>query len=154
MRRTFIAVGIAGALALAACGAPAANTDLAAVAVALEQVGFATELGEPSANPSSPAAELPRRPIRKYLRGNTLHGEIVVQTKDDGPRTVVVQRGSVTEVSADAVTVKSTDGFTLTWAFGAKLRVVQDRRTVETSALKTGQEIGVAGIKADGATTA
>jgi len=58
-----------------------------------------------------------------------------------------VQRGSVTAVAADKITVKSTDGFTLTWAYGEKLRVVQDKKTVETSALKTGQEIGIAGTK-------
>jgi hypothetical protein len=59
----------------------------------------------------------------------------------------------VTAVTAGGVSVKSTDGFTLTWTFGDKLRVVQDKRTVATSALKTGAEIGIAGVK-DGDTTA
>ena len=90
--------------------------------------------------------ESARAGLRKHLRKNTLHGEITVQGKD-GVRTIVVQRGTVTAVDAKTVTVKSTDGFTQTWTFGDKLRVVQDRKTVEVSALKTGAEIGVAGAK-------
>jgi hypothetical protein len=84
--------------------------------------------------------------IRKYLRKNTLHGDITVQGKD-GVKTIVVQRGTVTAVTSTGVSVKSTDGFALTWTFGDKLRLVQDRKAVPTSALKTGQEIGVAGTR-------
>lgn len=162
MRRTVIALGVAGAFALSGCGAatPAvtsgtdtAASDVAGAALALQQVGFDTGLAsQPPA--SAQAGDAPRRPIRKLLRKNTLHGEIVVETKKNGTQTVVVQRGSVTAVTSGGVTVKSTDGFTLTWAYGPNLRVVQDRRTVPASALKTGQEIGVAGVKAGAANTA
>jgi hypothetical protein len=50
------------------------------------------------------------------------------------------------------VSVKSSDGFTQTWTLGDKLRVVQDKKTVEATAIKTGAEIGVAGAK-DGDTS-
>jgi hypothetical protein len=65
-----------------------------------------------------------------------------------------VQRGEVTAVSGTQVTVKSTDGFTLTWTYGNPLRVVQDKKAVDKSALKTGEQIGLAGEKNGAATDA
>jgi hypothetical protein len=149
MRRTLLALGVTGALALAGCGAsPAtASADIADEAIALQQVGFDTGLADtPSPEASTGSGDAPRK-LRRYLRKNTLHGEVTIQTKKQGTKTVVVQRGSVTAVDASKVTVKSSDGFTLTWAFGDKVRVVQDKKTVEKSALKTGEEIGIAGTK-------
>jgi len=87
--------------------------------------------------------------LRRYLRRNTLHGEVTVQGKD-GAKTIVVQRGSITAVSGTGLTVKSTDGYTLTWTLAAKATVVQDKKKAGTSALKTGEQVGVAGTK-DGA---
>ena len=72
------------------------------------------------AAPPGPGAAGPQR----------LHGEAVVKTKDGGTKTVAVQRGEVTAIDGDSVTVKSTDGFTLTWTFGDELRVVERRTTV------------------------
>jgi len=66
-------------------------------------------------------------------------------------KTIVVQRGTVTAVTSTSVSVKSTDGFTATWTFGDKLKVVQDKKAVTASAVKTGAEVGVAGTK-DGST--
>jgi hypothetical protein len=167
------ALGLAGVLGLAGCGAGAgspsglagAGTDLADEATALAQVGFDTGLQgapDPSASASSvassaassaagakPAAgqkQVRRKAIRKYLRADTLHGEVAVQTRT-GTRTIVVQRGSVTAVSGGSVTVKSTDGYTLTWTMAAKVTVVRDKKKVGTSALKAGEQIGVAGTK-------
>ncbi|MGC4854424.1 hypothetical protein ACLQ24_13755 [Micromonospora sp. DT4] len=88
-----------------------------------------------------------RRQARVLLRKNTLHGEAVVQTKDNGTQTVVVQRGEVTAVDGDSMTVKSTDGFTMTWTFGDDLRVVEKRATVQPSEVKVGTKLGVAGAK-------
>jgi len=170
MRRTLVALGLSATLALAGCGlnagsrtaagssdtaasdtaasdsavSDAATTDVVDAAVALQQVGFETGL---DGTASAGTGDAPHRAIRKYLRRNTLHGEVAIQTKNNGTKTVVVQRGSITAVTATGVSVKSSDGFALTWTFGDKLRVVQDRRTVESSALKTGAEIGIAGVK-------
>jgi hypothetical protein len=158
MRRTLLALGLAGVLAMAGCGiggaaATTTPSDIADEAIALQQVGFETGLADdPSPAAGAGSGDAPRKTLRKYLRRNTLHGEVTIQTKKQGAKTVVVQRGSVTAVAADKITVKSTDGFTLTWAYGEKLRVVQDKKTVETSAIKTGAEIGIAGTK-DGDTT-
>ncbi|MEU4241194.1 hypothetical protein [Actinoplanes sp. NPDC026619] len=150
MKRTLLALSLTAALALAGCGAAAASTpastsdDVSDAAVALQQVGFETGLADTA---SAATGEAPRKTLRKYLRRNTLHGEVVIDTKKNGKQTVVVQRGSVTAVTADSVSVKSTDGFALTWKFGDKLRLVQDRKTISASALKTGAEIGIAGTK-------
>ena len=43
--------------------------------------------------------------------------------------------------------MKSTDGFSLTWSYGDKLRVVERRATVQADDLAVGDEVGVAGTK-------
>ncbi|MCP2326173.1 hypothetical protein HDA40_004680 [Hamadaea flava] len=88
-----------------------------------------------------------RRAVRVMLAKNTLHGEAVVQKKDGTTITVLVQKGVITELTADHVTVKSADGYTLTWALGDQLRVVEKRKSVQPSEVKVGQQIGVAGAK-------
>jgi hypothetical protein len=164
---TLCTLGFAGLLGLTGCGVGAGTTTAAAPAAAdvtdeatvLQAVGFDTGLAaDPSPSASTaPDSATPRKDrragIRRYLRKNTLHGDITVQGKD-GVRTIVVQRGTVTAVTSTGVSVRSTDGYALTWTFGDKLRLVQDRKAVPTSALKTGQEVGVAGIRDGGAVSA
>jgi diaminopimelate epimerase len=153
------AVGLAGVLGLAGCGAAAPTpSDVADEAAALQQVGFDTGLQvapSPSASTDADSSDAKskvgnrgngRKAVRKYLRKNTLHGEVTVQGKD-GTKTIVVQRGAITAVSGTSLTVKSTDGYTLTWKLADKATVVQDKKKVETSALKTGEQIGIAGTK-------
>ncbi|WP_097326859.1 hypothetical protein [Paractinoplanes atraurantiacus] len=131
MRRMKMTVlGLAGLLALAGCAAPAAAPDLADETYALTAAG----LEEPQPAPTGEAS----KHKRAYLRKNTLHGEIVVQGKD-GPKTLVVQRGTVTATDDGSLSVKSTDGFTQTWTKAEKFTVRGD--------LKTGVEVGVAGRK-------
>lgn len=136
------ALALTGVLLLPGCGTPATiGADVAEEAIALQQVGYDV----PAA--TSEAGDAPARgPLRRHLRANTLHGEVVVRTKA-GPKTIVVQRGEVTAVSGEGLTVKSADGFTLNWTFGDKLRVVQKREAAEKSAIKTGGQVGVAGVK-------
>jgi hypothetical protein len=148
---TFTTLGVAALLGLSGCGAAtsAAAADVSDEAYALQAVGLDTGL---EAAPSPAASKAPaahRKAIRQYLRKNTLHGEVTVKGKD-GATTIVVQRGTVTAVTSTGVSVKSTDGFAQSWTFGDKLRVVQDKKTVQTSALKTGAEIGIAGTKDGG----
>lgn len=142
--KRLVLVAVAGVLALGLAGCGGAKpASLEVEQVALSAIGF--EAADPS--PSATASDKPRgeRPhLRKLLRKNTLHGEIVVETKD-GPKTVVVQRGEVTAIDDDSVTVKSSDGYTVEWAFGDDLRVRERRDTVQPSAVKVGTEVGVAG---------
>ncbi|PRY18721.1 hypothetical protein [Pseudosporangium ferrugineum] len=157
MTRTRIALnlttlGLAGLLGLTGCGgagAPsAAPAGTAADATVL--AGFTDELSALTATglEDDPAPATSARPghhrARKYLRKNTLHGEVTVQGKD-GVRTIAVQRGTVTAVDATSVTVKSSDGVTWTWAFGDKIKIVRDRTAVQPTALKAGDEAGLAG---------
>ena len=172
-----LVIGAAGLVGLTACdrgGAVASpaevvsDTAISAEAEALTTLGFDTTgapiVTDPAPAPSTdaggapaPGAKASKAPragvkgIRRYLRKNTLHGEFVVRTKD-GTKTVDVQRGTVTAIDARTVTVKSTDGFTLTWTFGSPINVLEHRTTVQPSAVKVGTEIGVAGTK-DGSTT-
>jgi hypothetical protein len=156
-RMMMLIVPVLGLAGLAGCGAPTAAgvaADVADEAVALQQVGFDTDATPaPSASATAHENKGKKGKNRKYLRKNTLHGEVTVQGKD-GVKTIVVQRGAVTGVTATSVTVKSTDGYSLTWTFGDKLRVVQDKKTVAASALRTGEQIGVAGAQAGSATDA
>ncbi|MEU7932018.1 hypothetical protein [Micromonospora echinofusca] len=166
-----VALGVGGCGPAEVAGQPARETAVEVVAAlgaegqALAAMGFdAGDLDvEPLAAPASPQASpgpagerrreraeerRERRQARLQLRRNTLHGEAVVRTKDGGTKTVVVQRGEVTAVDGDSMTVKSADGFTMTWTFGDDLRVVERRTTIRSADVKVGTTVGVAGAKA------
>ncbi|MFV2021376.1 hypothetical protein [Micromonospora sp. LOL_023] len=83
------------------------------------------------------------------LHGARLHGELTVQT-DDGPRTIVMQRGTVQSVDGTTIAVESSDGFVLDWTCADECRVVDDGDEVELSSLDVDAEVGVAGLR-DGA---
>jgi hypothetical protein len=169
--RSILVVATVGTLALAGltgCGlrngsgaaaAPDTGVDTTSVeAVALTALGIpAADLGEqaaPSATPDKRGRH-PRRPwLRRGLGRNVEHGEVVVDTKD-GTKTIDVQRGTITAISSTTVTVKSKDGFTLTWTLGSsKLRVIEHRSTVQPSELTAGKVIGIAGTRSGDTVTA
>jgi PAS domain-containing protein len=163
-----LASALAGA-ALAGCAAPTADPAMEFAAAlspegtALAALGYAAEevaTGDPvaTANPEpSPGPRWhrwrQRHTARVLLRRNVLHGEAVVQTAE-GTRTVLLQRGEVTEVTDTAVTVTSADGFAQTWSFGEPLRVLESRTSITPDELEPGARIGVAGARTDGTPTA
>ncbi|RIV34411.1 hypothetical protein [Micromonospora radicis] len=107
---------------------------------------------EPAATTGTPHRERveqwrERRAARVLLRRDTLHGEAVVQTRDGGTKTVAVQRGEVTAVDGDRITVKSADGVTQSWTFADDLRVIERRRTIRSTDIQVGTELGVAGTR-------
>jgi hypothetical protein len=55
-----------------------------------------------------------------------LHAEVVVSKDEGGTQTVLVQKGTVTEVSGTGVTVKSADGFTTAYAVNDDTEVRAD----------------------------
>jgi len=67
--------------------------------------------------------------------GGTLHGEVTRPTAAGGTETLLVQSGAVTVSSATEVTVKSSDGFTETYA-------VSDTTTVRGPAKAAGLAVG------------
>ena len=175
MRLTIgLAFGVA-LLALAGCGraagSGATDSTLDWAGQALESIGFTAEdvaePATPAASPSPTAAPnadgkkagnrpriITRHKLVRFAFGKkALHGEAVVQT-DDGTKTVDVQRGTVTAVDATSMTVKSADGFTLTWTFGDPINVIKDRAQASPKALTVGTTVGVAGERTGNTTTA
>lgn len=151
---TAVATGTLGLLVLTGCGLTGADatTGLTADEQALTNTGI--QVGDVTPSPSASSdqngdsgsktkAER-RRAAGRYLRRNTLHGQVTVKTKD-GTKTIAVQRGTVTAVSATSLSVKSTDGFTETWVLNSKTKVRVDGQSSSASNLKTGEELGVAG---------
>jgi hypothetical protein len=175
--RLLLPVALLAALALAGCQmggagagpATSGDTDLSWDQQALQSIGFSLDDVAPgfaavdpsqlvpSASPSPGRGIRPGRLRHRLLRfgfGRRIeHGEAVVQT-DEGTRTVVVQRGQVTAVDATSATVRSADGFTLTWVFGNPFTVVKDRAKATPAAVAVGATVGVAGFKDGGTTTA
>jgi hypothetical protein len=166
MKRLAVVVGlfVVAGLGLVGCGTQSAaevSATMDAEGQALTAMGFqpddivpaaAVTAVDPSPNPSGAApkdrrdALRKRREVRVLLRPNTLHGEMVVQTRD-GTKTVLVQRGEVTALDSASITVKSTDGYTLTWTYAADLRVVERRTQVQPDQVKVGDQLGIAGTK-------
>lgn len=156
MRRIALSIVVFAAALLTACGPSTAPALVAtAESEALAAMGIEPEdlaAAQPSAPPSEKARDRERsrwdkrHPQRVLLGRNVLHGEAVVKTKD-GDVTVVVQRGEVTAISSGSVTVKSSDGFTLTWSFHPELRVIERRAAIQPSEIKAGAQIALAGPK-------
>lgn len=153
-------IGIAALVGASACS-PATSPDLVstAEAEALSAMGIDSADIVPALDPTpNPTAShgpgdgsklkawAHRHQLKVMLARNVLHGEAVVQTKN-GNITVDVQRGEVTAITSDSITVKSADGVTWTWKFDPKLRVVENRAKVEPSAIKTGATVALAGPK-------
>lgn len=140
-------------LALAAMGFSQADMIAAGVGAAGGGAFGAAEpapSGDPRVRPSGEARAdgwRRRHAFRVFLRRNVLHGEAVVQARDGSTKTVVVQRGTVTAVDASTITVKSADGYTLTWTFGSPLRVVEHRTSITPDEVAAGDQVGVAGVR-------
>ena len=81
-----------------------------------------------------------------------LHGELVVPDGNGGYKTVVVQRGKTTSVSDTAITVKSDDGFTQTYAVGSAAGVGAQREGL--ASIKKGANVVVTGEKKGSSVTA
>ena len=169
--RTRVLVGIAltGAIAvlgLSGCGrvgpgTESVDTELTDVTwdgQALQAIGFTTEdvttAGAETSEPTRADDRRERRHKRLHFAfRHTLHAEGVVQT-DEGLKTVVVQRGTVTAASTTSLTVKSSDGYTVTWTVADSTKVIVNRAKSEISQVVVGSEVGVAGSKEGDATNA
>jgi hypothetical protein len=150
-------LGTVTLIGASACGPAAAGAAMIASAEseALSAMGISAEDLAVAADPTPAPSEAKgdkldrwrkRHAAKVALHRNVLHGEAVVQTKE-GTVTVLVQRGQITSITADSVTVASSDGFTQTWKFHAQLRVVEKRATIQPSELKTGATVALAGPK-------
>lgn len=82
--------------------------------------------------------------------GGAIHGEAVVPKDGGGYQTRQLQRGTVTAVSSDSISVKSEDGFTATYPLKADTPVNAARDGIDT--VEVGHEVVVVATK-DGDTT-
>jgi hypothetical protein len=113
----------------------------------------------PSASPSTPGQQKPDHPGKggfgprgEFGIGGALHGEFVVPKDGGGYQTVATQRGSVTAVSKDSITVKSDDGYSRTYKVAAETLVNAARDGI--SSIKTGSTVNVSAVVADNTATA
>ncbi len=136
--------------------------DVADLAPAADASQPAAAANDPAASASSASptkdalggANKRKHRLLRFAFGHAaLHGEAVVKT-DDGTKTVVVQRGTVTAIDATSVTVKSADGYTVTWTFGNPITVIERRNQVQPNAIAVGTTVGVAGEKSGDGTSA
>lgn len=130
---------------------------VAAVVVALAGGGTAVALAQTSAPPTpaapstsapapAPAANHPAGKVRRALAARAEHGEVVLHGKA-GDRTVDVQRGVVTAASPTSVTVRSTDGYTETYAFAPTSKVRKQKAASSPSAVAVNDRVGVVATK-------
>lgn len=88
--------------------------------------------------------------MRGGMRG-ALHGELTVPQADGtGTEVILVQRGTVTAVSSTSLSVRSTDGFTSTYAVSSTTRVRAAGGTT-ISGVKVGSTVHVVSTKAKAA---
>jgi hypothetical protein len=116
-------VGIGGGVAFATSGSPAPNSTLTAATMASTTTSGATPT----------TAAKPHRKGRRLL-ARAEHAVVTVRTKT-GTEVIDLQRGQVTAISPTSVTVKSTDGFSATYAV-----------TSTTKARKTGQPSDIGNV--------
>ncbi|WP_427893276.1 hypothetical protein ACQHIV_10400 [Kribbella sp. GL6] len=118
-----------------------------------------TPSASPSASPSQPNQNQKPGggPGRGGFRGEfglggALHGEFVVQQDGGGYETIAVQRGQVTAVSNDSLTVKSADGYSRTYTLTSNTMVNAARNGIGD--VKTGNTVNVEAVVTNGNATA
>lgn len=131
---------VASAAAWMAAGAVAA-TALTGVAVAASH-GAAQPPGSAAALAAADADDAVGTGMHGRMMRDVLHGSLTVDT-GDGTAVVDVQRGELTAASATSITVRSTDGFTATYALDAGTAVRRDRDAAQPADLAVGDTVMV-----------
>lgn len=91
--------------------------------------GFAAAVASAAPSPGGGAASTSapdkggHAKLAKRLAGRMLHGEMVVKGKDGNPVTVDSIRGEVTAVSASSISVKASDGVSMTYVVTSDTKV-------------------------------
>ncbi|MGN6174863.1 MAG: hypothetical protein ACTHPS_18255, partial [Streptosporangiaceae bacterium] len=81
-----------------------------------------------------------------------VHGQFVVPKSGGGYQTIDTQRGSVTAVSTNFITVKSADGFTKTYQVSSSTNVDAQRDGI--GSVKTGHQVAVTATDGGGTAAA
>lgn len=127
-------------------------------------VAFADPTPTPTGSASAEKSEKSDRTGREFRKGNRgfghglrggagVHGEFVVKNRDGKFVTLLSQRGEVTAVDSDSVTLKSEDGFSKEYMVNDDTRIRKDRGQSKISDVKVGDNAAVVAEKSgDGAT--
>jgi hypothetical protein len=83
-----------------------------------------------------------------------LHGEFVLGGQNGATRTVVVQTGTVSAKKGSTITVKSTDGYALTWTLNDSTKVRTGWSQGAVKDIAQGDTVLVQGTRSGGTTTA
>jgi len=152
--RSITAIAVALGLTLGAAGIAAAASPSPAPSGKAPAVAGASGDGERMGRKLGHRGDKHRgdKPRGPRGMGRALHGEVVVGDGKGGFRTVAFQRGEVTAVSATAITVKSADGFSRSYALTATTKVNRGRATVGD--IRTGHRVAVRAVVVDGRATA
>lgn len=109
----------------------------------------ATAAPTPGASPSTKPGKAGKADkagkAKRDLTQRALHGEVTLGGKKQ--RVVDFQRGTVADVSASSITVKSTDGFSATYAVDAKTKVRHAKEKATIGDVKTGDKVRVVALK-------
>jgi hypothetical protein len=155
-----VAVGAGAGLALAATSGSAPARTAGSLSAATSPAA-----ASPAAA-STPAQRAPRpgcaRIVTRTREGvlcrrpralrNALHGSYVVPRASGGTVTVDIQNGKVTSVSQSSITLKSSDGFTQTYAVTGSTTVDAQRDGI--SSVKVGDQAWVTATASGGTVTA
>lgn len=149
-------MGASAVTARGGAGSPSTSPD------SLEALAYDGALGvlgdDPSAVGTGPGGMGDRMGPRHRFHGpmvdRFLHGEVVIKGKDDQPVTVALQRGAVTAVDGDSVTVKSEDGYERTWALTSDTTYRSFRDKGSKADVKVGVTVRLAGPVDGGNATA
>jgi hypothetical protein len=90
---------------------------------------------------------------RHALGRRVLHGEVTVQTQE-GVKTLVMAYGTVSALSKDAITVKSSDGVETSFKLDGDTRFGFRDEPAPSAELKAGEDAFVTGEKSGDSTTA
>jgi hypothetical protein len=149
-RTSWLGWVVAGVLLVAAGGAALAAQD----PTTTTQAPGATSITQaPSASPGKPRDKTGRAGWRHALGRRVLHGEVTLQTQE-GARTVVMAYGTVTALSKDAITVKSSDGVETSFKLDGDTRFGFRNEPAPSAELKVGEDAFVTGEKSGGTATA
>jgi hypothetical protein len=82
--------------------------------------------------------------------GRLLHAEATVEDGSGGTKDVTAQRGTVTALAGDRLTVRSSDGFTRDYVVDADTRIALNGRDGIASSLHRGDEVHVVAVRKNG----
>jgi hypothetical protein len=110
----------------------------------------------PSATSTPSASAAPHKAAHRHVRVPLgVHGQATVKNGKTGQYVVREwQRGQITAVSGDTVTVKSADGTSWTWTASSSTRVTREGQKIAESALKSGDSVVVLGTQSGSANDA